>query len=298
VTVDNIIFGDNQFFGINHISETVASSQLERFSKLENIIRVLDIAYSNGIKGFMLNSNDRVSEICDYLRRNFDYWGGLHIYPSIPYPHKYVRKIVEEGTYKALTNILAEGRKSILALFKGGVATVRKDIIQMMKALVDIELQKYEGLNIQVVFLQNIVTDLMLGLGLEEILYEFSVYIEEKYNVKAGFITLNLPMLVYSLKRTGINRPIIMAPYNKKGFFMNPSRQACEKVVAEEEFEFIAMSVLASGAIPPREALEYVFESKKIYSVIFGASSKTHILETKNIIEEYLRNKDLNSHKE
>jgi hypothetical protein len=290
--VDPIIFGDNQFFGINHISEIVASTQLEKFSKLENIIKVLDIAYSNGIKGFMLNSNDRAGEICDYLRRNFDYWGGLHIYPSIPYPHKYVRKIVEEGTYRAVTDILAEGKKSILALFKGGIATVTKDVIKMMKSLVDIELQKYEGLNIRVVFLQNIITDLMLGLGLEEILYEFSTYIEKDYKVNTGFITLNLPMLVHSLKKVGINKPIIMAPYNKKGFFMNPNKQACEEVVAKEEFEFIAMSVLASGAIPPREAIKYVFESKKNCSIIFGASSKTHILETKNIIDEFLNARD------
>lgn len=286
--IDTIIFGDNQFFGINHVSEEKAGNQLEKFSKLDKIIEVLDIAYSHGIRGFMLTANERASEICAYLRRHPDYWGGLNLYPSIPYPHKYVQKIGEMGLYKAFTEMMSEGQRTMVSLFKGGVGVLRKDVVQIMKALVDMELQKYDGLNIKVVFLQNIITDLMLGLGFNEILYEFCAHIERAYHCRAGFITLNLPTLVYSLKNAGIERPIIMAPYNKKGFFMNPSREACERAVSEEDFDFVAMSVLASGAIPVREALDYVFANGTIRSVIFGSSSEAHILETKSIITELL----------
>jgi hypothetical protein len=47
------------------------------------------------------------------------------------------------------------------------------------------------------------------------------------------------------------------------------------------------MSVLASGAINPREAIEYVCRQKDIKSIVFGASSKSNILNTKRLIEEY-----------
>jgi len=48
------------------------------------------------------------------------------------------------------------------------------------------------------------------------------------------------------------------------------------------------MSVLASGAIDPREAIEYVRSQKKIESIVFGASSKSNILNTKRLIDEYI----------
>ena len=48
--LDRIIFGDNQFFGINHMSEEKAQAQYERFRNVSAIIDVIDIAYDAGIK--------------------------------------------------------------------------------------------------------------------------------------------------------------------------------------------------------------------------------------------------------
>ena len=45
------------------------------------------------------------------------------------------------------------------------------------------------------------------------------------------------------------------------------------------------MSVMASGAIAPREALEYVCAQPHIRSIVFGASSRSHIRQTKRQIE-------------
>jgi hypothetical protein len=46
------------------------------------------------------------------------------------------------------------------------------------------------------------------------------------------------------------------------------------------------MSVLASGSLQPREAIEYVAQQKKIKSILFGASNRAHIKQTKQLIEE------------
>ena len=62
---DRIIFGDNQFFGINHMSEDKAQALAEKFKDLKAITDVLDTAYDCGIKAFMLNTHDRTREICD-----------------------------------------------------------------------------------------------------------------------------------------------------------------------------------------------------------------------------------------
>ena len=50
--------------------------------------------------------------------------------------------------------------------------------------------------------------------------------------------------------------------------------------------ENIAMSILASGAIEPVEAVKYVSQLENVESVLFGASSQKHILQTKTLIEE------------
>jgi predicted aldo/keto reductase-like oxidoreductase len=46
------------------------------------------------------------------------------------------------------------------------------------------------------------------------------------------------------------------------------------------------MSILASGAIPAKEAVSYVCGQKAIQSIVFGASSRQHIMETKKLIDE------------
>ena len=61
-----------------------------------------------------------------------------------------------------------------------------------------------------------------------------------------------------------------------------------EKYLTEKTFRPIALQVLAAGALRPKEAIEYIGKFPKIESVLFGASSKTHIQETKELIEQYL----------
>ena len=68
--IDKIIFGDNQFFGINHMSQEKAQSLSEKFFKINEIIKIYDMAIDYGINGFMLNSNDRAKKICDYFILN------------------------------------------------------------------------------------------------------------------------------------------------------------------------------------------------------------------------------------
>ena len=56
--------------------------------------------------------------------------------------------------------------------------------------------------------------------------------------------------------------------------------------IATRRFRPVAMSVLASGAISPREAIEYVCRQPAIKSIVFGASSRANIKQTKALIDE------------
>ena len=66
---------------------------------------------------------------------------------------------------------------------------------------------------------------------------------------------------------------------------MNPDKDAYEKTLKEKQFRPVAMSILASGAVKPEEAVEYINGQTAIQSVVFGASSRQHIQHTKSLIE-------------
>jgi hypothetical protein len=65
---------------------------------------------------------------------------------------------------------------------------------------------------------------------------------------------------------------------------MSGGRELYEKYLTEREFRPIAMQVFAAGALSPKEAIEYIGQFKKIESVLFGASSRVHIRENKELI--------------
>jgi len=289
--IDPIIFGDNQFFGINHMSENKAQALAEKFRDIKAIIDVIDMAYDCGINAFMLNTHDRAMDICNHFRKNLARYPDLCLYPSMPYAHKYANAVSEKGIFGALKDSIFSdsSTKDIFGLLtKGGSLIFSKDMIKVMQMLIDIEMKIFRDLNVRVMFLQNIVTDLLLGFGVKEAFVEFVTYITEKYHVEPGFITMNMPRLVDFLLDCGIENPIVCSAINRVGYFMNPNIKDYEKTLTEKRFRPIAMSILASGAVNPEDAVEYVCHKLKIGSIVFGASSRQHILETRQFVEKYL----------
>jgi hypothetical protein len=267
------------------MSEEKARAQSMRFQDLRSILDVLDVAYSLGIRTFMCTTHDRVGEICDHFRANQERYPDYMFYPCMPYAHKYANAVTEHGMLEALRKFLpADGK--LQAMFKGGIAIASKDVESIMQLLVDAEMKMFHGLQTPVIFLQNVVTDLLLGLKMHSAFPMFYDYVKQRYNAEPGFITMNLPMLLDVLDSEGIENPIVCANINKIGFRMCGGVEMYQKLIAEGNFRPIAMSVLASGAIPAREAIAYVCEQPKIQSIVFGASSSANIRQTRDLIVE------------
>ncbi|WP_454630047.1 hypothetical protein [Bradyrhizobium cenepequi] len=282
--MDRVLFGDNQFFGINHMSEEKARAQAMRFADIQEIIDLLGAAYDSGIRVFMCTTHDRISEICAHVRLHPERYSGLEFYPCMPYAHKYANAVTEHGTIEALKRFLpAEG--ALAALVRGGVSVATRDIEGMARLLIDAEMKMFSGLKTPVIFLQNVVTDLLLGMGIKDAFRIFADHVRERYNAEPGFITMNLPHLLDVLEEVGIPNPIVCANINKIGFRMCGGIDLYEDAIASRKFRPVAMSVLASGAITPREAIEYVCRQRNIESIVFGASSKHHIKEIKQHID-------------
>lgn len=283
--MDRILFGDNQFFGVNHMSEEKARTQSLRFRDTASIMKVLDIAYGSGIKTFMCTTHDRIAEVCDVVRQNPNRYPDFKFYPGMPYAHKYANAVTEEGVFGALKKFTSGSILGTIA--KGGKALATQDVVALMKLLVDAEMKMFEGLSTEVIFLQNVLVDLILGLNFKKVFVAFTEHIKDKYKAEPGFFTMNLPLLLNVLEDCRIQNPIVCSSINKIGFRMCGGVEAYEKVINEKKFRPIAMSVLASGAIAPEEAIEYVCSQKGIESIVFGASSKAHICQTKELIERY-----------
>ena len=284
--MDRVLFGDNQFFGVNHMSEEKARAQAIRFQDLDAIIQVLDTAYAAGIRTFMCTTHERVAEICDHFRANRARYPDYQFYPCMPYAHKYANAVTEHGMVEALRRFLpADGALS--SLLKGGVSVARKDMEGIARMLIDAEMKMFEGLPTPVVFMQNILTDLLLGLGARDAFRMFADHVKARYGAEPGFITMNMPRLLDALESVGIDNPIVCANINKIGFRMCGGIARYEQTIATRRFRPVAMSVLASGAISPREAIAYVAGQRRIESLVFGASSKANIVQTKSLIDEF-----------
>lgn len=284
--MDKVIFGDNQFFAVNHASDEKARAQSVRFKDDSAIMRVLDDAIDAGINTFMCTTHDRIANICAIIRANPARYKDFKIYPCMPYAHKYANAVTELGIIGAVKQYVPGNLFGTFA--KGGMAFLGKDFMKFMELLIDAEMKMFKGVNTPVIFIQNVVVDMILGLKMYDVFKSYDEYIRKKYNAEPGYITMNMPALLDALNAVGIENPIICSSINKIGFRMSGGREIYEKYLNEKQFRPIAMQVLAAGALRPKEAIEYLGQFPKIESVLFGASSKSHILETKELIERYL----------
>ena len=284
--MERILFGDNQFFGINHFSEEKARQQAMKFQDVGAILDVLQSALAAGVTGFMCTTHDTVGKIADEVRAHPETWTGFHFYPGMPYAHKYANAVTELGYMGALKKFVPSGGM-VDTLTRGTRAVLGKDIESVMAMLVDAEMKMFAGLETPVIFLQNVVTDLILGLGANDVFASFANYVKRRYKAEAGFFTMNLPKLLKALHGAGVENPIVCANVNKAGFRMSGGIEGYREAAAKYPARVIAMSVLASGGISPREAIEWVTGEPYVESIVFGASSRANIENTVALIREF-----------
>ena len=283
--MERILFGDNQFFGVNHVSDEKSRAQMMKFKEDKTILRTIDIAREEGVNTFMCTTHDRIGNICDLIRQDAEKYKGFNIYPCMPYAHKYANAVTELGIVGTLKQYVPGNFFG--SLFKGGIAFVSKDYMSMMELLIDAEMKMFKGINTPVIFIQNVLTDLIMGLGMKDVLKEYHEYIIKKHNAEPAYITMNMPMLLDVLESVGIKNPIICSSINIDGFRMSGGKELYEHTLKTREVRAIAMQVLSGGATPVKQAIEYVATLPNVESILFGASSRGNIHETVSLIRQF-----------
>ncbi|MDH2443009.1 hypothetical protein QDR37_03520 [Amnibacterium sp. CER49] len=285
---DRLIFGDNQFFGVNHMSEDKARAQAIRFQTDDAVLEVLEAANRNGIRSFMCTTHDRLGSIVPSVLQRPEAFPDQQFLPCMPYAHKYSNAMAEQGIIGSLQGFLPE-RGRIEALVRSGRSLASRDIAGVATLLIDAEMRPFRNASTPVVFLQNVTVDLILGLGAYEIFQVFADHVRTRYNAEPGFITMNVPRLLDALRMQEIENPLVCANVNKLGFRMSGGVEAYEEALRRADFRLIAMSIFASGAIPPAEAVRWVCGLPNIESIVFGASSERNIVSTRDLVETYWR---------
>lgn len=284
-----IMLGHNAFFGTNHLSAARGAESAEYFSRVERVMNVVETGFEHGARGLMLSTHERAAGILDEIRNRPHLRDELRLYPLLPYAQKYIRRSNEIG----MLNVVLESVSGISTgaklkmLWDGVQSGLSKDAKPALRALIQLELKMFQGTRVGVVFLHDILTDLILAFGLRDIAEFYRDEVRKNFECEAGFTTKNLPTLTARFQEWGIDAPIVMTHFNKVGYNMNPSREACETAAAGSDISILAMGTLASGFLSPEDAYRYLSTVSNIDSVVVGASSSAHISETFEAIDRF-----------
>jgi len=204
----------------------------------------------------------------------------------MPYAHKYANAMTEDGVLGAIRRFLpAEGLFD--SVVRGTSSLARKDIEGVATLLIDAEMKMFAGLSTPVIWMQNVIVDMLSGMGFIDAFRIFSDHVRTRYGAEAGFITMNLPKTLDDLDSAGVVNPIVCSNINKLGFRMSGGVDAYREALERRPFRAVAMSVFASGAIAPQEAIEWVCGLPNLESIVFGASSRANIASTVRLVDEY-----------
>jgi hypothetical protein len=290
MAIDSIILGDNQFFGVNHMSQDKGQETYEKFKDIAEIRKTLYYAMDNGVTGVMFSTHPAIYQITDMIRSDPVLRKEMGIYVNVPYIVKYVSMVTEMGVYKTVKTML-QGQtfsQRVKYFATSGYNVLTRDYLGITHRLIDVELIPFRGLAIKAIFLHNCLCDLILGYDMTMIIKSFDTYIRKRYGTLPAYGTLNYPLFCRLLEKAGIENALVMASVNKKGFLMNPSRQACEEAMKTYDHTVLAMATLASGSIKPQEAYEYIGSLGTVKHVVVGLSSKGHAEETFRILHGVL----------
>lgn len=263
-----IILGDNQFFGINHFDLEKGVQTKSKFSDLESIRSFISDSLELGMDGFMINSNDMGYKLIS----GHSFEGSKEIHYSIPYPHKYASMVNENGMMSLFSFVFKN--TSFVSNVKGGLKLVStKNLVHLTPLALDIEVPNALAKG-SYIYLQNIITDLLIGMKRFDILEKFVRSCISK-GYRPGLITLNPVILDCELRkfeRYLLEELIVCFNINAEGFNVFPSLSKVENYIKEEHiYQLMGMSIFASGAASISKSIQYIKKLNLDY-VVFGTS--------------------------
>jgi len=282
------LLGDNPFIGVDHLSQERARERQNRLDTTK-ILEVIKTAIANGAEGLLFSTHPVMYDVLKQMETRADD-PTIGLYPILPYAQSYVRTATEKGVVGLAREVLSrlKWKATAKALASGGISLASMDPERVLRAYVDTELDFLfnnapSEASLRSVLLHEVLTDLAVSFEAHQLLNSYANHIADKYHVMPGFVTRNFSKFVAFAVKSGmrLDQIIVLAPFNKVGFQMNPSRESCERTLDQHRDAIvIAMSILASGYLEMIDALQYLSERKAIRSFVVGVSTPAHARET------------------
>ena len=277
-----IILGDNQFFGVNHFDLKKGEETKSKFITIDEISSFVNLSLESGLDGFMINSNKIGYEIIS----NLDFDSSKEIHYSIPYPHKYASMINESGMMSLLSYLIKN--TSFVNNLIGGLKLVTT---QNLKSITPLALNLEVPKNLRkgsYIYMQNIITDMLMGMGRGDILIEFIESVS-RLGYKTGIITLNPIMFDKLLKKHEdldlLKNLIVCFNINKEGFNVFPSLNQVENFIQSgPKYKLMGMSIFASGAANIPNSIDYI-KTLNLDYVVFGSSRIENVKSNLNLFK-------------
>jgi hypothetical protein len=293
-----LIIGDNPFQGISHLSQERARTRSETvISPAEKAADVVLAALKSGADGFSFSVGEATLSILRTLRER-KVIDQLKLYAMVPYAFEYVRIATQTGTPGLVKRFAKQVTLSgdISAILEGVWSALRVDPKGFMNTYLAYELSRIRSsagkkANLSSVLLNEVVGDMGLALDLDWLFKSFISYLSDR-RITPGFNTRNLPFLVRKFDEWDINidETLIVTPFNKAGFQMNPSKEECEKTLMNlSSPNILAISVFAAGYLKPNEAIDYLANLQNIRGLIAGVSNNQQALETFELFKKRLK---------
>jgi len=292
-----LLVGDNPFHRISHLSQERSRIRGDTPTSPEYAAKLVSVAVENGANGFMFSVSNTTLSILRILNAN-SVVEHLDLYGIVPYAYEYVRMASQKGGVPGLAKTVAKEiffSGNFGAVVSGLNGVVRAKPISLMKAYLAYEISRIKsatGKNARLscVLLHQLVTDVCLGFNLDWLFRAYVDFMMDK-GIMPGFNTGNFAFLVNKFREWCINleEVIIVAPFNKVGFQMVPSKEKCEKTLAAlPRPNVVAISIMAAGYLQPIEAIKYIAGLSNIRGVAVGISKEKHANETFKLLVHYL----------
>lgn len=292
-----LLVGDNPLQGVDHLSQERSRLRRKELGSIGHLADLVETSLANDADGFMFSVSEvTLSILCELRKRDFS--KPFSIYAIVPYAYEYVRMVTQRGglsgmAKKIARDALLSGNGKAVLLGISGIA--RTDLAALLDAYILFEISRIKSAkakNVQLasVLLHEMVTEMTLALDMESVIKTYIDFVR-KLKVSPGFETRNFAYLVEKFNRWNISCEglTIATPFNKLGFQMNPSREACENALKNAYgARIIGMSVLASGYLKPAEAIEYMKTLPNIGGIVIGVSKEQQARETFRFFREQL----------